>query len=95
MIKKCQKSFNAGKTNRELYPLKPCNNKLTKAHGTWRRQYDAFNIIESALENKIEIPNDYHLGGWTSANWRGELKRLPENLTNDISYRVLPGVLYC
>ena len=51
------------------------------------------NIIESALENKIEIPDNYQLGGWTGADWRGELKRLPENLAKDIGYRILPSVL--
>ena len=93
MTKNCQKSFRTGKANRELNPLRPCSSKLAEADGTWRRQYDALNVIESALENKIEIPNDYQLGCWTGADWRGELKRLPENLAEDIGYRILPGVL--
>ena len=93
MIKNCQKTFNEGKANRELNPLRPCSYKLAEADSTWRSQYDALNMIESALENKIEIPDDYQLGGWTGADWRGELKRLPENLAKDIGYRILPGVL--
>jgi len=93
MIKNCQKSFDEGKENRELNPLRPCSYKLAEADSTWRRQYDALNMIESALENKIEIPDNYQLGGWTGADWRGELKRLPENLAKDIGYRILPGVL--
>ena len=95
MIKNCQKSFDEGKANRKLNPFRPCSYKLEVAYSTWRRQYDALNIIESALEDKIEIPDDYQLGGWTGADWRGELKRLPENLAKDIGYRILPGVLYC
>ena len=67
--------------------------KLEEAYGTWRRRYDALNVIESALEDKIEIPADYELGGWTGADWRDELKRLPEDLAEDIGYRILPGVL--
>ena len=93
MIKKCQKSFDAGKTNRELNPLRPCSSKLAEAYSTWDRRYDALNVIESALENKIEIPDDYQLGGWTGADWRDELTRLPEDLAKDIGYRILPGVL--
>ncbi len=93
MIKNCQKSFDEGKANRELNPLRPCSYKLAEADSTWRRQYDALNMIESALENKIEIPDNYQLGGWTGADWRGELKQLPENLAKDIGYRILPGVL--
>ena len=93
MIKNCQKAFDVGKKNRELNPLRPCSYKLVEADSTWRSQYDALNVIESALEDKIEIPDDYQLGGWTGADWRGELKRLPENLAKDIGYRILPGVL--
>ena len=93
MIKNCQKSFGAGKANRELNPLKPCSYKLAEAYSTWRRQYDALNVIENALEDKIDIPADYQLGGWTGADWRDELTRLPEDLAEDIGYRILPGVL--
>ena len=93
MIKNCQKAFDVGKKNRELNPLRPCSYKLEEAYGTWRRRYDALNVIESALEDKIEIPDDYQLGGWTGADWRDELRRLPENLAADIGYRILPGVL--
>ena len=93
MTKICQKSFDSGKANRELNPLRAGGYKLTESYGTWRRRYDALNVIESALENKIEIPNDYQLGCWTGADWRDELKRLPENLAEDIGYRILPGVL--
>ena len=93
MTKKCRSSFDAGKTNRTLHPLNAGTYKLSEAYSTWRRQYDALNLIESALEDKIDIPNDYQLGGWTGADWRDELKRLPEDLAFDIGYRVLPGVL--
>ena len=93
MTKKCQKAFDAGKANRELNPLSPGTHKLTETYGTWRRQYDGLNLIESALEDKINIPDDYQLGGWTGADWRGELKRLPEDLAEDLGYRILPGVL--
>ncbi len=93
MTKKCWKSFNLGKANRELSPLRPCSYKLEEAYGTWRRQYDTLNVIESALEDKIDIPSDYQLGGWTGADWRDELERLPEDLAEDIGYRILPGIL--
>ena len=93
MTKKCRKAFDAGKANRELNPLSPCTYKLTETYSTWRRQYDGLNLIESALEHKIDIPDDYQLGGWTGADWRGEFKRLPEDLAEDLGYRILPGVL--
>ena len=93
MTKNCRKSFDSGKANRELNPLRAGSYKLEEAYGTWRRRYDALNVIESALEDKIKIPDDYQLGGWTGADWRDELRRLPENLAADIGYRILPGVL--
>ena len=93
MTKKCQKAFDAGKANRELNPLSPGTHKLTETYSTWRRQYDGLNLIESALEVKINIPDDYQLGGWTGADWRDELKRLPEDLAEDLGYLILPGVL--
>jgi len=93
MTKKCWKSFNLGKAKRELTPLGACSYKLKEAYRTWLRQYDTLNLIESALEDKIDIPSDYQLGGWTGADWRHALKRLPEDLAEDIGYRVLPGIL--
>ena len=93
MIKKCQKSFDLGKANREKNPLREGSYKLEEAYDTWRRRYDALNVIESALEDKIKIPADYELGGWTGADWPDELERLPEELAEDIGYRILPGVL--
>ena len=93
MTKNCRKSFNSGKANRKLNPLHAGSYKLEEAYGTWRRQYDALNVIESALEDKIDIPSDCQLGGWTGADWRNELERLPEDLAKDIGYRILPGVL--
>jgi hypothetical protein len=93
LTKKCRKAFDAGKANRELNPLSPGNYKLRETYSTWRRQYDGLNLIESALEDKIDIPDDYQLGGWTGADWRGELKRLPEDLAEDLGYRILPGVM--
>ena len=93
MTKKCWKSFSLGKANRELNPLRASSYKLEEAYGTWLRQYDTLNLIESALEDKIDIPADYQLGGWTGADWRHALERLPEDLAEDIGYRVLPGIL--
>ncbi|MDA9940674.1 hypothetical protein N9C18_01295 [Planktomarina temperata] len=93
MTKNCQKSFDLGKANRELNPLRARGYKLTESYGTWRRRYDALNVIESALEDKIKIPADYELGGWTGADWPTELERLPEDLAEDLGYRILPGVL--
>ena len=93
MTKNCRKSFDSGKANRGKNPLHAGSYKLEKTYCTWRRRYDALNVIESALEDKIEIPADYELGGWTGADWRDELKRLPEDLAEDIGYRILPGVL--
>ena len=93
MTKICRKSFDLGKANRELNPLRACSYKLEEAYCTWRRRYDALNVIESALEYKIDIPADYELGGWTGADWPDELERLPEELAEDIGYRILPGVL--
>ena len=93
MTKNCQKSFALGKANRGKNPLSAGSYKLEEAYYAWRRRYDALNLIESALEDKIEIPANYELGGWTGADWRDELKRLPENLAADIGYRILPGVL--
>jgi hypothetical protein len=93
MTKICRKSFDLGKAHRALNPLRACSYKLEEAYCTWRRRYDALNVIESALEDKIDIPADYQLGGWTGADWRDELKRLPEDLAEDIGYRILPGVL--
>ena len=93
MTKNCRKSFDSGKANRELNPLHAGSNKLKETYGTWRRRYDALNLIESALEDKIEIPADYELGGWTGADWPTELERLPEDLAEDLGYRILPGVL--
>ena len=93
MTKNCRKSFNAGKANRELNPLRAGSYKLEEAYRTWRRRYDALNVIESALEDKIDILTDYQLGGWTGADWPDELKRLPEELAENIGYRILPGVL--
>ena len=51
------------------------------------------NVIASALEDTIDIPADYQLGGWTGADWPDELERLPKDLAEDIGYRILPGVL--
>ena len=93
MTKICRKSFNSGKANRELNPLRAGSYKLEEAYDTWRRRYDALNEIESALEDKIEIPADYELGGWTGADWPDEFERLPEDLAEDLGYRILPGVL--
>jgi len=93
MTKNCQKSFDLGKANRELNPLRARGYKLTESYGTWRRRYDALNVIESALEDKIKIPADYELWGWTGADWPTELERLPEDLAEDLGYRILPGVL--
>ena len=93
MTKNCRKSFYLGKANRGKNPLREGSYKLEEAYDTWRRRYDALNVIASALEDKIETPDDYQLGGWTGADWPDELKRLPENLAADIGYRILPGVL--
>jgi hypothetical protein len=93
MITKCRKAFDTGKAKRALYPLEPSTYKLLEAYRDWQRQYDGLNLIESALEDKINIPDDYQLGGWTGADWRGELKRLPEDLAEDLGYRILPGVM--
>ena len=93
MTKKCRKAFDKGKANRATHPYSPGTSKLSESYSTWRRQYDGLNLIESALEDKIDIPDDYQLGGWTGADWRGELKRLPEDLAEDLGYRILPGVL--
>jgi hypothetical protein len=93
MTKTCRKFFDLGKANREKNSLREGNYKLEEAYDTWRRRYDALNVIESALEDKIEIPADYELGGWTGADWPEELERLPEDLAEDLGYRILPGVL--
>lgn len=93
MTKICRKTFNSGKANRELNPLRAGSYKLEEAYGTWQRRYDALNVIASALEDKIDIPTDYQLGGWTGADWPGKLERLPEDLAEDLGYRILPGVL--
>jgi hypothetical protein len=93
MTKNCRKSFDLGKANRELNPLRACSYKLTESYCTWLRQYDALNLIEDAFEDKINIPADCQLGGWTGADWPGELERLPEDLAEDLGYRILPGVL--
>ena len=93
MTKNCRKSFYLGKANRGKNPLREGSYKLEEAYDTWRRRYDALNVIESALEDKIKIPADYELGGWTGADWPTELERLPEDLAEDIGYRILPGVL--
>ena len=93
MTKKCQKAFDAGKAKRALCPLKPSTYKLLEAYRGWQRQYDTLQLLESALDNRTEIPADYLLGCWTGADWRGELERLPESLAFDVGWRVLPGVL--
>ena len=93
MTKNCRKSFYLGKANRGKNPLREGSYKLEEAYDTWRRRYDALNVIESALEDKIKIPADYELGGWTGADWPTELERLPEDLAEDLGYRILPGVL--
>ena len=93
MTKTCRKFFDLGKANREKNSLREGNYKLEEAYDTWRRRYDALNVIESALEYKIDIPADYEIGGWTGADWPDELERLPEELAEDIGYRILPGVL--
>ena len=93
MPKKCQKAFDTGTVNRAPHPLEPSTYKLLEAYRDWQRQYDALNVIEDALENRILIPADYQLGGWTGADWRGELERLPEDIASDMGRRVLPGVL--
>ena len=93
MTKHCRKSFDLGKANRGKNPLREGNYKLEEAYYAWRRRYDALNVIESALEDKIDIPADYQLGGWTGTDWPDELVRLPEVLAEDIGYRILPGVL--
>jgi hypothetical protein len=93
MTKKCRKTFEKGKAKRALYPLESSTYKLLGAYRDWQRQFDALNVIEDALENRIPIPADYQLGCWTGADWRGELERLPESLASDVGWRVLPGVL--
>ncbi|MDE0994678.1 MAG: hypothetical protein OSA23_16170 [Rhodospirillales bacterium] len=93
MSRKCQKAFEKGKAKRALYPLEPSTYKLQEAHLGWQRQYDTLKLLESALDNRTEMPADYLLGCWTGADWRGELERLPESLASDVGWRVLPGVL--
>ena len=93
MSKRCQKAFEKGKAKRALYPLEPSTYKLQEAHLGWQRQYDTLKLLESALDNRTEMPADYLLGCWTGADWRGELERLAENLASDMGWRVLPGVL--
>ena len=93
MTKKCRKAFDTGKANRALCPLEPSTYKLLEAYRDWQRQYDTLKLLESALDNRTEMPADYLLGCWTGADWRGELERLPENLAADMGWRVLPGVL--
>jgi len=93
MTKKCQKAFTAGKTKRAPHPLGPGTYKLLEAYRDWQRQNDTLKLLESALDNRTEMPADYLLGCWTGADWRGELERLPENLASDMGWRVLPGVL--
>ena len=93
MTKKCQKAFTAGKTKRAPHPLGPGTYKLLEAYRDWQRQNDTLKLLESALDNRTEMPADYLLGCWTGADWRGELERLPENLAADMGWRVLPGVL--
>ena len=93
MTKKCRKTFEKGKAKRALYPLESSTYKLLGAYRDWQRQYDTLKLLESALDNRTEIPADYLLGCWTGADWRGELERLPESLAFDVGWRVLPGVL--
>ena len=93
MTNKCRKAFEKGKAKRALCPLKPSTYKLLEAYRGWQRQYDTLQLLESALDNRTEIPADYLLGCWTGADWRGELERLPESLAFDVGWRVLPGVL--
>ena len=63
MTKKCQKAFAAGKTKRAPHPLGPGTYKLLEAYRDWQSRYDALNVIEDALENRIPIPDDYLLSG--------------------------------
>ena len=93
MTKKCRKAFDTGKLNRAPHPLGPGTYKLLEAYRDWQRQNDTLKLLESALDNRTEMPADYLLGCWTGADWRGELERLPENLAADMGWRVLPGVL--
>ena len=93
MTNKCRKAFEKGKAKRALCPLKPSTYKLLEAYRGWQRQYDTLQLLESALDNRTEMPADYLLGCWTGADWRSELERLPENLASDMGWRVLPGVL--
>ena len=93
MTKKCQKAFDTGKVNRAPHPLEPITYKLLEAYRDWQRQYDTLQLLESALDNRTEMPAAYLLGCWTGADWRGELERLPESLASDVGWRVLPGVL--
>ena len=93
MATKCRKAFDTGKAKRALYPLEPSTYKLLEAYRDWQRQYDTLKLLESALDNRTEMPADYLLGCWTGADWRGELERLPESLAFDVGWRVLPGVL--
>ena len=69
MTKKCRKAFDIGKANRALHPLEPGTYKLLEAYRDWQRLYDTLNMIEDALENRIPIPANYQLGGWTGAEW--------------------------
>ena len=93
MPKKCQKAFDTGTVNRAPHPLGPGTYKLLEAYRDWQRQNDTLKLLESALDNRTEMPADYLLGCWTGADWRGELERLPESLAFDVGWRVLPGVL--
>ena len=93
MATKCRKAFDTGKAKRALYPLEPSTYKLREAFRTWQSRYDTLKLLESALDNRTEMPADYLLGCWTGADWRGELERLPESLASDVGWRVLPGVL--
>ena len=95
MSKRCQKAFEKGKAKRALYPLEPSTYKLQEAHLGWQRQYDTLKLLESALDNRTEMPADYLLGCWTGADWRGELERLPQNLASDMGWRVLKGSDRC
>lgn len=93
MRKSVKTAFDSGSTERRNHPLKPGSSyKLIEAYRTWDERLDALTVIESHLISDTPIPPSLELNGWMGFEWKDELRKLPENLAQDIGWRILPAV---
>ena len=89
----CKMAYQIGCSERRNHPLPPrtCF-KLIEAYRSWEKRLQTLSKIDGYLAANRTIPPDVELDGWVGAEWRYELRMLPENLAHDIGWRILPAI---